>query len=75
MLVAGGVPGHVDRIGTDTGYLAPADLDALDQLDELTAEQEFEQALDTEGAGGTWGATALVRSEDDERQDRAWGTP
>lgn len=65
----------VDQIGADAGYLDPAHLDAIDQLDELTAEQEYEQALGAEVRWNLEGDGTLVRAEDDERQGRAWGTP
>lgn len=45
----------------------------LGQLDELTAEQEYEQALDSEVAWVLESDGTLTRAEDDERQGRAWG--
>ncbi|MGH3611980.1 MAG: hypothetical protein ACRDRK_05095 [Pseudonocardia sp.] len=74
---------EVDQIGVDAGRLDPAGLDALDQLNELTAEQEFEQALGAEVRWHLEGDGTLVRAEDDERRGRArgrdarraWGQP
>lgn len=45
----------------------------LGQLDELTAEQEYEQALDSEVAWVLESDGTLTRAEDDEQQGRAWG--
>lgn len=45
----------------------------LGQLDELTVEQEYEQALDSEVAWVLESDGTLTRAEDDERQGRAWG--
>lgn len=62
----------VDQIGADAGHLDVADLDALDQLDELTSEEEWDQAAESERPWRLDSGGNLIRDEDAESQGRAW---
>jgi hypothetical protein len=63
---------------TDTATISAGDLAELDELgeDELTSEEEYEQALDAEVAWDLLADGTLARGTDRTRRGgRAWGRP